>query len=112
MHASGFGYKRSHTVRGFMKIVITNSKRARLRGLLFRKEFADMLLLQPCNDIHTIGMTRPIDIAFITPEGIVLESHRSVGPFRRLRCEAAYATLERFASQDRWYERGDIVDLE
>lgn len=83
----------------------------RLRGLLGRDSFAGALLLAPCNDIHTFGMKRAIDVAFIARDGTVVESHRNVGARRRLRCRLATATLERFSEPGSWFEQGDRVEL-
>lgn len=94
-----------------MKVEIACSLLSRLRGLLGRGDYPHVLLLVPCNDVHTFGMRRPIDIAFITADGTVLESHRRVGIGRRMRCKSAFATLERVAAQSPWFEQGDRIDL-
>ena len=111
MHAGRARDRSSDEVRDFLNIVLACSAVSRLRGLLGRNNFDGVLLLSPCNDIHTFGMRRAVDVAFITSSGLVLEAHRNVGPCRRLRCKQATATLERFATQDDWYERGDCVEL-
>ena len=91
-----------------MKMTLACSMRERLVGLLGRTSFDGALLLAPCNDIHTFGMRRPLDVAFVAADGTVLEAHRGVTPNRRLRNRRASATLERFASEDTWYEPGDF----
>lgn len=93
-----------------MRIEIASSMPGRLRGLLGRQGFLDALLLVPCNDVHTYGMKKPIDIAFISREGKVVESYRAIEPHRRLRCRQAKATLERFATDDPWFKCGDKLD--
>ena len=92
-----------------MKVEVACTVAARLRGLLGRASHEGALLLVPCNDIHTFGMRRPIDVAFVASDGAVLESYRSVRPNRRVRNKGATAVLERFASDDAWYEPGDLV---
>ena len=94
-----------------MNIEIADSPFSRLRGLLCRRDYPDVLLLTRCNDVHTFGMTRAIDVAFITPDGTVLESHRHVGALRRLHCKPAAATLERLAVETPWPERGEKIEL-
>ena len=94
-----------------MNIQVASSIASRLRGLLGQREFEGALLLTPCNDVHTFGMRRAIDIAFITPTGLVLEAHRNVGSRRRLRCKGAAATLERFSDTGPWFEQGDRIEL-
>lgn len=83
----------------------------RLRGLLFRKPDATVRLLLPCRDVHTFGMAHALDIAFADAAGRVLESHRSVGPCRRLRCHRAAMVAERFASAAPWPEPGDVLEV-
>lgn len=82
-----------------------------MRGLLGRKDFDGVLVLMPCNDVHTFGMRREIDIAFVDSGGTVVGSHRGVGARCRIRCPAAVVTIERFAEEAPWYEWGDHVDL-
>lgn len=42
----------------------------RLRGLLFG---GDQLLLNPCASVHGIGLRRSLDVAYIAPNGKVLD---------------------------------------
>lgn len=90
-----------------MKLEVASTMGARLRGLLGRPDFDGVLMLVPCRDIHTFGMRRPIDVAFVAPDGTVLESHRSVPPARRLKNKGAAATLERHATDTAWFAPGD-----
>lgn len=81
---------------------------ARARGLLAQGAFEGVLLLAPCKDIHTAGMRAPIDVAFIDEKGLVLESHRRVGPFRRLRNADAACVAERVSlCEEPWFGEGD-----
>ena len=69
-----------------------------------------VLLLIPCRDVHTLGLTSDIDIAFIDKQGVVLQSTRSVPPNRRQCCSEAVAVLERFAEPEApWYIAGDSI---
>lgn len=71
-----------------------------------------MLLLVPCGDVHTVGMRRRLDIAFVDGEGRVIESHRDVGPMRRLRNRRAAAVIERFSScSSPWFAKGDRLGV-
>ena len=68
------------------------------------------LLLAPCRDVHTIGMDRAIDLAFVDAEGRVVAACRGVEPGRRMRCRSAVATVERFAEDGKqWFEPGDRI---
>lgn len=92
-----------------MNVVLACTLRQRLMGLHGHGALDGVLLLVPCNDIHTCGMCRPIDVAFVSAHGEVLESHRHVEPWRRLRNGRATATLERFSSDEAWFEPGDRI---
>lgn len=83
----------------------------RLRGLLFRKPDKTVRVLVPCRSVHTMGMAYEIDVAFLDAEGTVLSVHRKVAKRRRVRCDGARMTLERFATNDPWFHVGDRVGL-
>lgn len=90
-----------------MKLEFACTLPSRLRGLLGRRSFDGVLLLAPCNDIHTFGMKRTLDVAFVSADGVVLETYRNVGPCQRLHNRGAAMTLERFAADSDWYVPGD-----
>lgn len=92
-----------------MNFEIACTARSRLLGLLGRSRFDGVLLLVPCHDVHTFGMSRPLDIAFVAADGTVIESHRSVEPCRRLKNRKAAATLERYACASPWFASGDRI---
>ncbi|HIT45437.1 MAG TPA: DUF192 domain-containing protein [Candidatus Aphodovivens excrementavium] len=97
---------------GASQVRFALNARQRAKGLFAHRGFSGVLVLAPCKDVHTMGMGEPIDIAFIDREGVVLESHRAVGPFRRLRNGKASFVLERFSrGQARWVAPGDRVML-
>lgn len=92
-----------------MKVVLASTMRARLVGLVGKRDFGGILALVPCNDIHTLGMQRTLDVAFVASDGTVIEAYRAVPPNHRLRNRKAVATLERFASDEEWYAPGDRI---
>ncbi len=69
---------------------------ARLRGLLLTgpMQADDGLLLSPCSQVHTIGMTYPIDVVFLDRTGCVLRCLSDVRPYRAVRSPGAVYTLE------------------
>ncbi len=95
-----------------MKVRLACGLWARLRGLKRHRGFDGVLMLVPCRDVHTFGMDRPVDIAFVTSEGRVAASYRNIRPGRRLRCRKAVAVLERFACEGPWPEEGDCLDTQ
>lgn len=93
-------------------LTIASGTAGRLRGLLLTRPHDEMLLLVPCGDVHTAGMRRRLDIAFVDDAGRVIEAHRDVGPMRRLRNRRAAAVLERFSScSSPWFSEGDQLGV-
>lgn len=104
--------ERKGCASGEQPLLFATRTARKARGLLFSHEHAEALLLAPCNDVHTAGMHRRLDIAFVDVRGLVLEAHRDVGPFRRLRNRAAVAVVERFSScSSPWFSPGDRVGV-
>jgi uncharacterized protein len=70
----------------------------RARGLLMRQDLLDRqgVLIRPCRSIHTLGMTRTIDVVFLDCDYRVTEVHLSLRPCRALasRSRGTLATLE------------------
>ena len=86
------------------KLKIYRSHMARLRGLLGTMPNEDLVLLTPCSDVHTFGMSYSLDLAFIDARGRVLKSYRNVEPGSRLRCAHAKGVVERAAcSHKKWF---------
>lgn len=104
------------SAHGGQPLLLATHAARKTKGLLFSREHADALLLAPCCDVHTAGMHRRLDIAFVDARGCVLEAYRDVGPFRRLRNKGAAAVVERFSScSSPWFSAGDrmgVVRLE
>jgi len=86
----------------------------RMRGLMAKDALlgADALMLIPCKSIHSFGMHRPIDVAFIDKNGFVLKSITNLQPCRIVNCIKARAVLERFGdSSTQWLATGDRITL-
>lgn len=71
------------------------------------------LVLLSCRDVHTCFMTFPLDIAFVSREGRVLQSSVGIKPWKRVRCRnrGAYAVIERRSSHDPWFEDGAEINM-
>jgi uncharacterized membrane protein (UPF0127 family) len=97
-----------------MKIVLATSLKARIVGLLSSKvcRNGEILMLAPCNSIHSLGMRSQLDIAFIDKYANVLASERQL-PAGKLRSSAkAVAVLERRSNiTEPWLKPGDKLDL-
>lgn len=98
--------------KGRYMMRLATSFAARAKGLLFVKEGSnDILLIAPCKDIHTAGMRRDIDVAFMDKDGCVLDSVRNLSPMHRKKVKGATAVIERFSCDDPWPKPGDKVGL-
>ncbi len=71
----------------------------------------DALFFPCCQSLHTIGMVRSVDIAFIDAQNRVLASRREVPPLQIVSCPGASGALERFSQDSLWPEQGEIVRL-
>lgn len=90
---------------------LATTAKERLRGMLFRDPDDVTRLLIPCHDIHTFGMRYPLDVAFISRDGRVLEVHRNVATMRRIRRKEASLVAERFSREGEWLREGDVIHI-
>ena len=81
----------------------------RALGLLWGAHEDDVLVLRPCNDVHTCFMRRPVDLAFADSNGRVIKVVRGLAPWRRARTRRASLVLERFARPTPWPAEGDLL---
>jgi len=52
--------------------VVARTPATRRRGLLGRDGIGGVMVLEPCRQVHTIGMRFPVDVAFCDRSGRVL----------------------------------------
>ena len=66
------------------QVAVADSWWRRLRGLLGRPvpAIGQGMLLLGCGSIHTVGMTAPIDVAFLDRDGRVVRSLSGIRPWR------------------------------
>jgi len=71
------------------KIIATRVKIAdtfltRLKGFLGRDSITheEVLIIKPCNSVHTCFMKFPIDVIFIDGDGKILSMKKNMKPFR------------------------------
>jgi len=71
----------------------------RMRGLLGRPPLkpGEGMLLAPCAAVHTIGMGCPIDLVFLSRDGVALKLAPRTPPFRIRAARGADMTLELWA---------------
>lgn len=83
---------------GHMKIVVAKSFKQRLVGMLFVKPNDHMAMVFPnCRSLHTFGMRRTLDIAFVDAQGHVLALHKTVPPNRIKNNVHAAIAIEKIA---------------
>ena len=90
---------------------LATTAKERLRGMLFRDPDDVTRLLIPCHDVHPFGMRYPLDVAFISRDGHVLEVHRNVATMRRIRRKEASLVAERFSRDGEWLKEGDVIHI-
>lgn len=99
-----------------MKVAIVESILAKARGMLFNKGDlgeVDALYLKGCRAVHTLGMSYPIDIAFIDTRNRVTRALKNVRPgVLKVSQRGAHGVLERKSSADYWPKTGDQLVLE
>lgn len=94
-----------------MKVYFAQTFWQRAVGMLLGRgaKPGSCLVLSPCNDIHTMGMRWPIDVAFVDERGVVLRSVLGMKPFRRKCCPKAFSVIERRACEDSWFRVGERI---
>ena len=90
------------------EVELAADSRARNRGLLGRSGIAagSVMIIAPCNAIHTFFMRFTIDLVFADRHGRVLKLYRSVRPWRIRISLGAFAALELAAGS---IERAKLV---
>ena len=79
-----------------LRVRVARSFLQRGLGLLGSGDPADFdaLLLSRCAAVHTLGMSRRIDVCFVSAAGRVLQAHPHLEPWGFAACSAARDTWE------------------
>lgn len=88
----------------------------RLKGLIGQRKLppGKGLVIVPCNSIHTVGMTFPIDVVFVEKGGRVCFLAEDVWPYRFVRpVRGAYLVIETRQGEikRKQVEVGDVLEL-
>ena len=77
-------YNRTRGVPLASKVLLAGTFRARMKGLLGCKQLLQEmgLWIRPSQGVHTIGMTFPIDVAYLDRDGRILRLYHRLAPFR------------------------------
>lgn len=65
-----------------IKIDIANNSFTRMKGLMFKKEIINGLLITPCNSIHTFFMKADIDVIYLNKKGEVVRIDKCMIPWK------------------------------
>lgn len=68
-----------------------------------------VVVLPGCCDVHTFGMRRRIDVAFVDGSGLVVHAERGLPAWKRRRVKGALCVMERLESSRTWVEEGELV---
>ena len=79
-----------------VRVITTQSALERMRGLLGRPSLkvGEVMVIEPCNMVHTVGMRYPIDVVFVDRSGCVLKVSSAVQPLRFRACWGARLVVE------------------
>jgi uncharacterized protein len=77
-------------------IELAADSKSRNRGLLGRSHLANghVMIIAPCNAIHTFFMRFTIDVVFVDARGLVRKIYRRVRPWRVRIAPGSFAVLE------------------
>jgi uncharacterized membrane protein (UPF0127 family) len=93
--------------------MLANTPLLRLRGLLGRPKLNldQGLLISPCNSVHTMGMSYPLDLVFLDNNNRVIKLTRALKPWRASSCLKATKVLELVAGNitTKNINQGDIL---
>lgn len=84
----------------------------RLRGLMFRRNIKEGLLLSPCSQVHTYFMREAIDVVYLDRSGQVLSVETAMEP-RKIGwyIHGSYCVLELPAHRWAQYNCGNVIDI-
>jgi uncharacterized membrane protein (UPF0127 family) len=90
-------------------VLVCRGPWSRTRGLLGRPE-GTSALLYPCTSVHTIGMTRNIDVIYLSAAAHVVRIVKDLKPLRAsFGPRGSFAVLEVPAGSSGKLEIGDVV---
>lgn len=82
------GYVLNRTRQTYLAtcLAVADGHWSRLRGLIgtSASEFSDgrALWITPCRGVHTLGMSFPIDVVYLSPNSTVVHLERNLQPWR------------------------------
>ena len=101
------------TVNKTLKVHVADTFKKRLLGYMFqRTPKYDVLLIQPCNSVHTFFMGFAIDVLFLSKENVIIHRRRAVEPGKIIMpVEGARRVLEAPAGTFENYVVGEKLEI-
>lgn len=101
------------TVNKTLEVHVADTFKKRLLGYMFqRTPKHDVLLIQPCNSVHTFFMRFPIDVLFLNEENIIIHRRLGVEPGKILKpVKGAIRVLEAAAGTFENYIIGEKLEI-
>jgi len=77
-------------------LIVAFDSKTRKTGLLKHDSLADgsAMLIAPTNAVHTFFMRFPIDIAFVSRDGLIVKTYAALPPWRIAAALRAHAVIE------------------
>jgi hypothetical protein len=68
--------------REIIDMKIADTPFLRIKGLMFKKEINEGLLIKPCNSIHTFFMRKNIDVLYLDKHGKIIKIVHAMKPWK------------------------------
>ena len=96
-----------------MEIILLTTVLEKARGLLGNNPTKSVVVLCPCNSIHTFFMKYQIDVAFVNKHGVVIQVIRNMPPWKKASNPKAVCVAERVACEklinSNWFKEGEYL---
>ncbi len=78
------------------ELMVADTFIGRARGLFFRKPLKhnEGLWITPCHSVHTLFMSRAIDVIFLCKQNRIQKIKQNLKPYSFAACKNAYSVIE------------------
>ena len=82
----------------------------KLIGIKSKKIKTRAVILYNCCDVHSFGLKKNLDLAFVDKYGKTLKVVRNFRPWSRCKCKGAKYVIERYSQRNRpWFKEGELL---
>lgn len=99
----------------FERVIIANKLIKRFMGYMFRNEpaSAEVLIITPCNQIHTFHMKFPIDVLYLNKDDVVVHMEKDIKPWKiRPKISSAHYVIEGKRGSFKGVEVGMRIEIQ